>query len=119
MTVICLFSSKVGRYCGAFLDMIQPLFPTGRNTPSSSGTVTLLSRSWAARLAGSGVHSLQVAPIDVFAGCGQRRDYLAAPDQEIDRRLHRLVRDLALRREGAALLHQYRVGVLRFAGLGL
>src|SRR4051812_9077518 len=119
MTVICLFSSKVGIYCGALLDMIQPLFPTGRNTPSSSGTVTLLSRSWASRLPGSGAYYLQVAPVDVFAGCGQRGDDIAAPDQEVDRRLHRLVRNLALHREGAALLHQYRVGVLRFARLGL
>src|ERR1700742_1036003 len=33
---ICLFISKLGRYCGAVFDMRKPLLPIGRNTPSSS-----------------------------------------------------------------------------------
>ena len=33
---ICRFSSKLGGYCGAVSDIRKPLFPMGRNTPSSS-----------------------------------------------------------------------------------
>ncbi len=34
---ICLFSSKVGMYWGALLEMSQPLFAIGMNTPMSTG----------------------------------------------------------------------------------
>src|SRR5437764_936042 len=110
--VICLFSSKVGMYCGAVFDMIQPLLPTGRNTPSSSAMIALPSSSPAPGASPSLARSHrraglpQVAQIDVFARQRWRLRNLAPTRQELGRRLHRLVGDLALLRVGAALHHQ-------------
>jgi hypothetical protein len=35
LSVVCLFSSKVGLYCGEVVDTSQPLLPMGMNTPIS------------------------------------------------------------------------------------
>src|SRR5438067_12432645 len=94
--VICLFSSKVGMYCGAVFDMIQPLLPTGKNTPSSSAMIAFPSSSPAPGASPSLASSHrraglpQVAHVDVLARRRRGLRDLAPTRQELGRRLHRL-----------------------------
>src|SRR5258707_14727080 len=41
---ICLFISKLGAYCGAVFEIMNPLLPIGRNTPSSSLLISPIRR---------------------------------------------------------------------------
>src|SRR5690242_15420761 len=102
--VICLFSSKVGMYCGAVFDMIQPLLPTGRNTPSSSAMIALPSAAPTPGASPSLARShrraslAQVAHVDILARRRRRLRDLAPTGEELGRRLHRLFGNLPLLR---------------------
>jgi hypothetical protein len=37
LSVVCLFSSKLGLYCGEVVEISQPLLPMGMKTPISMG----------------------------------------------------------------------------------
>src|ERR1700692_360089 len=86
-------SAKVGKNCGEFFEMIQPLLATGRNTPRSIGRDIAagdfgrsVQRSWTVFLQGSHESSScrRVARVD--AGTPSARRARSGPRTVQDRR---------------------------------